>query len=226
VRVGHTPIGQAPIEHWMDVIAGEVSTGPGQPKSEVPVPPEYAACIAYKRKYPVAVSGGWAGTSRFHIRRECAFEFQKEKLKALYFLISSRWVEGAASELGVRTSAGELRRQVASLVARFPNRATARHFLVGTRGTEADLSMRLETVALTSAIQQKLEAQSRQKGLTRPERQRALEEFGDRFKSTWRSRTSCRPGYVVPICKQHYVPPKIATTLAPPDVPLTKMTAK
>jgi foldase protein PrsA len=224
VEVSHQSISRGSVKHWMEVIAGEVSTSPGQPKPGVPSPPKYTACVSYKRKYPIAPANGESTPSQ--LRQECAFEFEKERLKALYFLISSDWLDGAASELGVRPGDSELRSQVASVEARFPSKATARRFLVGTRGTEADLFARLKATVLTTAIQQKLEAQSREKGLSKPDRQRSLEEFSKRFESTWRARTSCRPGYVVPICRQRYVPPRAAATLRPPDVPLTKMTAE
>jgi hypothetical protein len=225
-RVEGSQILSASVQHWMNVIAGEVSTGSGEPKPMVPVLPYYSACIAYKRKYLASAPSGQSAPSHVQLRQECAFEFEKEKLKALYFLISSEWLDGAAGELGVRPGDRELRSEVASLEARFPNKATARRFLVGTRGTEADLLARLKATILTKAIQQKLEARSRRKGLSKPERQRSLDEFGRRFESTWRARTNCRPGYVIPICRQRYVPPRLAVSLSPPDVPLTKMTVE
>jgi hypothetical protein len=209
----------------MEVIAGEVSTAPGQPKPGVPAPPDYASCAAYKRKYPTTATAG-AKPTPVQLRRECASEFEKEKLKALYFLISSRWIEGAAQELGALPNEAELRRQIAPLERRFPSKAVARRFLVGVHGTEADLFARLKGVLLISKVQRKLEAQNRQRGLGKAERQQALDEFGQHFESTWRARTSCRPGYVVPICKERYLPPKVAATLSPPTVPLTKMTAE
>jgi hypothetical protein len=208
----------------MEVIAGEISTTPGQPKPAVPAPPKYSACIAYKRKYPVAPVSG--KSTPVPLRRECAFEFEKEKLKALYFLVSNQWIDGAARELGVLPKGPELRRQLISFKQRFPNKAVARRFLVGARGTESDLFARLKGVLLISKVQQKLEAESRQKRLGRVERQRALDEFSKRFESRWRARTNCRPGYVVPVCRQPYRAPKGVSTLAPPPVPLTKMTAE
>jgi hypothetical protein len=226
VQVGRTPITQASVKHWMDVIAGEVSTAADQPKPPVPTPPEYTACIAYRRKYPATFRSEQSALSAGGPKRECEFEFYKEKLKSLYFLISSQWVEGAASELGISPSSGDLRRQIAPLIERFPNKVVARRFLVGTRGTEADLQARLKVVLLTSKIQHALEAQNRQKGLAKDGRQRALDAFGRSLGSTWRWRTSCRPGYVVPICRQRYSPPQAASRVVPPDVPLTRMTAE
>lgn len=224
VQVGRTPLTPDSVKHWMDVIAGEVSTPSGQPKPVVPAPPEYTDCISYKRKYSGAPHTGQAALSVAQLRRECDFEFHKEKLKSLYFLISSRWVEGAARELDISPTTGELRRQITALLGRFPNKTVARRFLVGLRGTEADLVARLKVVLLTSKIQQELE--ERHKNLAKTDRQRALDAFGRSFVRTWRARTSCHPGYVVPICKQPYRPPKLSSTLLPPDVPLTKMTAE
>jgi hypothetical protein len=225
VDVGHASIRQSMVKHWMGIVAGEVSTAPGHPKPEVPVPPQYTECISYKRKYPVTPPNGRSTASRGQLRRECEFEFRKEKLKALYFLISSLWVSGAASELGVNPDASELKRRIVLFEQQFPSLAIARRFLVGTRGTEIDLRAHLKVVVLTLDIQRKLEAQSRQKGLGRAERQLVLDRFGERFQRTWRARTNCRPGYMTPICQQ-YRTPNVSPAITPPTVPLTKMTAE
>jgi foldase protein PrsA len=223
VRVGNASITSATVEHWMSVIAGEVSTAPGQPVPETPVPPHYSACISYTRRFPTALASA-RSSAPSQLKRECAFEFQKEKLKALYFLISSDWVSGEAAELGVSLTGRALERQLALLKARFPSETKARRFLVGARGTTEDLRSRLTQILLMRSVQQKLEQQSQKKNLTLPQRQQVLDRFGERFEKTWRARTSCRAGYVVPICRQ-YRAPNMPPALVPPTVPLTKMTA-
>jgi len=207
----------------MSVIAGEVSTVAGQPEPMVPEPPEYNACITYKRKYPV--TPGQEANSTAELRHECELEFEKEKVKAIYFLIPSVWVRGEAVELGVNLTGTRLEQQLALAKRRFPSEAVAHKFLVGTRGTGKDLTARLTQLLLIARIQRALERQSHRLHLTQGQRQHVLDQFGKRFERTWRARTSCRPAYVTAVCRQYRLP-KIAPAITPPTVPLTKMTVE
>lgn len=216
IQIGRTFITRSTVAHWMSVIAGEGATAP------VPQPPRYEACIKYRRSSSSARTSGSSGPTSLELRRECEFDFQKYKLKALYFLISYDWVVGEASELGVRLGDGEPMQQLTLLQSKSPD---ARRFLVGSRGTTADELMRIKLSLLTMKIQQSLEKQSAKARLTGPERQRALDRFGLQFRRKWTARTSCHGGYVVPICRE-YETPKVAPALVPPSIPLTNMTTR
>jgi len=222
-QVGGTTISRNEVQHWMSVIAGEVSTAAGHPEPPVPEPPGYGACIDYKKRYPTTSVAAKRPTAS--IRLECRREFEKEKLKALYFLIPSVWVRGEAAKLGVDLTGKELERELAAATAHFPSEAVARKLLVGARGTAKDLSARLTQLVLVTRVQRALEREARQSHLTLPQRQQALDRFSERFERTWRAATSCRPGYVMPICKQ-YRTPRIAPPITPPTLPLTKLTAE
>jgi hypothetical protein len=223
VRVGKTSIAAATVAHWMSVIAGEVSTAPGQPEPEVPQPPRYTRCIAYRARYPTVP--GQPTPTAGRLKQECELEFQKEKLKALYFLIPYTWVSGEAAQLGVSVTDQALRRQIAQLEKQGPSEAELRKFFVGTRGTVADLLSRLKLNLLMTRVQQKLEHERATPAQTVEQRQQALNRFSEQFVRRWTTQTDCRPAYVVPICRQ-YKPPKVAPALVPPSIPLTKMTAE
>jgi hypothetical protein len=223
-QVGKTTIARSEVEHWMSVIGGEVSTAAGQPEPSVPKPPSYSGCIAYKQKYPVTPANG-KPKSAGEVKTECRLEYEKEKVKALYFLGPFAWVRGEAAELGVDLTGGRLRRELALAERRFPSEEVARRVLVGTRGTKRDLTARLTQLLLLARIQQTLEQQGEQRGLTPAQRQQALDRFSERFERTWRARTSCRLGYVMPVCRQ-YRTPKVPSPITPPTIPLTKLTAE
>jgi hypothetical protein len=223
-QVGTKKIARSEVQHWMSVIAGEVSTAAGQPEPSVPKPPNYSACIVYKKKYPITPSTS-EPKSASEVKHECRLEFEKEKLKALYFLIPLVWVKGEAAELGVNLTGKALEQELAAAKRQFPSEAVARKFLVGTRGTAKDLSARLTQLVLVARVQRILERQAAQRHLTRAQRQQALDQFSERFGRTWRARTSCRPGYVMPICRQ-YRAQKAPSPVTPPTLPLTKLTAE
>jgi len=217
VQVGRTSIAAATVAHWMSVIAGEVSTATGQPEPEVPAPPSYTACIAYRRKYPTTV--GKLELTPTRRAQECKLEFEKERLKALYLLISYAWVSEEAGEMAVKLPERELE----DYEQRLANKADQR-VLVGTRGTRADLRLRLQLSLLTTKVQQQLERESGGGRLSTDQRQAALNRFSEEFTKKWKARTVCRAGYVVPICGQG-TGPRVGPSFVPPSVPLTNMTA-
>jgi surface antigen len=224
VRVEGRAIAAPTVSHWMSVIAGEVSTASGRPEPPVPTPPHYTACIAYRRQFPTAFANGNRTLSVGVAKRECSLEFQKEKLKALYFLISSDWVAGEGAVLGVNLTRKEVAQQLAQLQGAAPNKAQVRRFLIGTRGTTADLLMRLKLTLLSARIQKKLEVEDSAQHLTTEQRQAELQRFGKEFTKRWKNRTDCHTGYVVPLCRD-YKTPKTAPVLTPPQVPLANLTA-
>jgi hypothetical protein len=207
----------------MSIIAGEGSLPPGQPFPHTPDPPRYSTCIAYYQRFPTTWAEARRQSGRAALKRACEVEYQKERLKALYFLIPYEWVSGEASRLGVMLSEKAVRQELSSLKSRVPGPAL-RKFLVGSRGSVSDMLMRIKLELLTRMIQEHLEQESSRHNPTPQQRQQALHDFGKRFLRQWSARTSCHPGDVVPICKQ-YVAPKVPPAVAPPGIPLTTMSA-
>ena len=222
VQVGDRSIAHATVTHWMSVIAGETSLPPGQPLPSTPDPPRYSACIAYYQRFPPRSTGG-SPPGPIELKHECEFEFQKEKLKALYFLISFAWVSGEAKQLGVSVTDEAVKQEIAKLQSGSSG-ATVKRFLVGLRGSTSDLRLRIKLALYVTLIQHKLEVESLERHLSLQQRQHLLTEFGKQFVRRWTAKTSCRSGYVVPICRQ-YETPKVAPTLVPPSVPLSDMRA-
>ncbi len=208
----------------MYVIASEASTAPGQPKEQSPQPPLYAACIAYMRAYGSKMVDPIANPTPERLKARCEHEYRKLKLKALYTLIVGAWLDGEATEMHVRPTDAELRQRLASFQRQFPTQAAFKGYLAGTGATRTDLSQYLRQGLLVERIKQKLETASANQHLAGPARQRALDRFGAEFKTKWTSRTDCRPGYVVPLCRQ-YRAPSTPPELVPPAVPLTNQPA-
>jgi hypothetical protein len=223
VQVGKHAISSSEVTHWISTLKARGTNGrePGPP---APVPPRYTACIAYLRAHPIPASIAGSTTSGPPLPRQpkayCAFEYRRFKLKALYLLISYRWIEGEASELGVHTNKPELARDLAAFRRELGLTADAayKRYLGFIRADTADLLMSYEMELLTQAIEAKIAGP----GLSPPQRERALARFGKAFKAKWLARTDCRSGYVVPICRQ-YKPGKTPPEFVPPSVPLTDM---
>jgi hypothetical protein len=215
VRVGDTAITSGEVDHWISVLKGRGSNGhePGPPG---PVPPHYAACIAYARTHPVPSSSSTPALPK-QPRAYCEFEYRRYRLKALYLLISHRWVSEQASELGIHLNKPELTRELSAYrkALGLTSPAAYKRYLGFIRADTADLLLSLETEQLVRAVEAKVTAAAK----TTAQREAALTRFGKAFKARWLPRTDCRSGYVVPLCRQ-YPSDKRPTPFVPPSVPL------
>jgi hypothetical protein len=219
VRVEDGAIATAQVDHWMSIVAAGESTAPGAPKPDVPTPPDYSGCIVYLATYVA----GQAHASHQALRSECELEYQKEKLKALYSLITYRWVRGEAAELGVRISHAQLAGVLALFKHQtFPDGHTFAQYLAEKRFSENDIASVLELSLLVPKVQRRLEAQPSLARLSPTQRQAALQAFGVAYERKWKARTDCAEGYVVPICAQYRAPAQ-PPKLVPPTVPLTNL---
>ncbi len=217
---GHD-ISKATIARSMSVIAANASTGPGQPKLQRPVPPDYAACIAYFRVYQPTPPGASAPSTSSQLKARCVQEYEKEKLKALYFWIGSSWVNGEAKELGVKTTTAELNRQLAAFKQGLGSESAFKRYLQDTKTPLSELMTSLKLVLLEARVQKELESKS-VGGTSVQQRQQTLKQSGKQFERKWKARTDCRSGYVVALCRQYEAPEK-PSALVPPSVPLTNM---
>ncbi len=219
VAVAGQPITKATVDHWMSALAAGPVTAPGQPKADVPQPPNYVACISYKKRY----QPGNSGSTQAQLKTQCELEYQRLKLQALYTLITGDWVQGEATELNAKISGQELERRLASVKRQsFPGGMSFDEYLASTRLTEADFLLGLKLTLLTDKVQRTLEDQPAMQRLTFRQLGTAFEKFGREYVRKWTARTDCRAGYVVPICQQ-YKPTNTPPTTAPPSIPLASI---
>jgi hypothetical protein len=216
VRVGGHSITSGEVEHWIAVLKDRGSNGrePGPP---APVPPHYAACIAYARAHPIAGLPSKPAIPK-QPKAYCEFEYRRFRLKALYLLISHRWVVGQAAELGLRPNEPELARDLSVYRKSLglTSAAAYKRYLGFLHADTADLLLSFEMEQLARAVESRITAGTK----TTAQREAALARFGKSYKARWRARTDCRSGYVVPICRQ-YRPGRTPATFVPPTVPLT-----
>ncbi|HXA54334.1 MAG TPA: hypothetical protein VNV37_05605 [Solirubrobacteraceae bacterium] len=125
------------------------------------------------------------------------------QLKALEFLISSRWVLGEAAARGLRVSDAQVRERLHQVTAgSYPTPAALAKYLASVEETEADLLLRVKLELLEAAIVRQVTGGHTAGGHAGAQ----ISAFQRRFKARWRARTSCRPEYVMEDCRQ-YVPP-------------------
>jgi foldase protein PrsA len=160
VNINGTPITTSTFNHWMAVAASSsAAAAPGQtaPKSVVPDPPTYKACVAHLEATAPKTAKGQAKPTPATLKAQCEQQYAALKQQVLGFLISSNWVIGEASDQGVKVSDSEVQKQFNQIKSQqFPKEADFQKFLASSGQTISDLLLRVKLNMLSSKIQQKV----------------------------------------------------------------------
>jgi foldase protein PrsA len=164
VQVGSNPITKTKttFEHWLSVAAASSATTAKTAKPVVPDPPNYTECIAHLEATAAKPAKGQAKPTTAELKSECEQQYTSLKQEVLGFLISSEWVIGEASDLGVKVSDAEVKKEFEKIKnEQFPKAAEFEKFLATSGQTVSDLLLRVKLNMLSSKIQQKI---SKEKG--------------------------------------------------------------
>jgi len=158
VQVGSTPITKAAFEHWMSVAASSSAAGATTAsKSAVPVPPSYTACIAHLQATQPKPAKGQSAPTPASLKAQCETQYKSLQQEVLGFLISSEWVIGEGSSLGVKVSDKEVKTQFEKIKSQqFPKAAEFEKFLATSGQSVSDLLLRVKLNMLSQKIQQKI----------------------------------------------------------------------
>ena len=159
VNVGGTPITTATFAHWMSVAAASSASASGAAASKpvVPDPPNYPACIAHLQATQPKPAKGQAAPTPAVLKSQCEQLYKSLQQEVLGFLISSQWVIGEASSLGVTVPDKEVKKRFEQIKnQQFPKAAEFEKFLASSGQTVSDLLLRVKLNLLSSKIQQKI----------------------------------------------------------------------
>jgi foldase protein PrsA len=141
--------------HWLGVAAAS-SSATGE-KTAVPDPPKYTACIAHLQATAPKPAKGQTAPTPAALKSQCEQQYKSLQQEVLGFLISSNWVLGEASSLGVKISDAEVKKQFEKIKdQQFPKAAEFEKFLTTSGQTVSDLLLRVKLNLLSSKIQQKV----------------------------------------------------------------------
>lgn len=156
VQVGGTPITKTAFDHWMTVASASSAASTGE-KPAIPEPPKYTACIAHLAATSAKPAKGQPAPSTKELKAECETEYKSLQTEVLGFLISSQWVVGEASSLGVKLSDKEVKKEFAKIKAEeFPKAAEFEKFLATSGQTVSDLLLRVKLNLLSQKIQKQI----------------------------------------------------------------------
>ncbi|MGH2946172.1 MAG: peptidyl-prolyl cis-trans isomerase [Solirubrobacteraceae bacterium] len=141
------------FEHWMQVAA----KSSGQPNAQVPVPPDYTACIAQKRKTAPKPAEGQAKTTDQRLKDQCKQEYESLRDQVLQLLVSFEWIQGEAEEMGVSVSDAEVKKSFDQQRKQsFPKDADYKKFLKDSGQSEQDIMLRVKLDLLSNKIRDKV----------------------------------------------------------------------
>jgi foldase protein PrsA len=156
VSINGTPITKDAFSHWLGVAAASTATTPGA-KPVLPEPPNYTACISHLAATAPKPTKGQAAPTNAELKKECEQQYKSLQTEVLGFLISSQWVLGEASSLGVKLSDAEVKKQFEKIkLQQFPKSAEFEKFLATSGQTVSDLLLRVKLNLLSQKIQSKV----------------------------------------------------------------------
>jgi parvulin-like peptidyl-prolyl isomerase len=155
VSVDGKSITKDTFNHWLTVAAASSATTPGS-KPAIPDPPNYTQCIA-RQKAQTKTPKGQTPPTEAQLKSQCEQQYKTLQQEVLGFLISSSWVLGEASSLGVKVTDKEVKKQFEKIKSQqFPKAAEFEKFLKTSGQTVSDLLLRVKLNLLSSKIQQKI----------------------------------------------------------------------
>jgi foldase protein PrsA len=156
VQVGGTPITKTAFEHWMKVASASSASGTTE-KPVVPEPPDYSACISHLAATAPKPAKGQSAPTTKQLKSECEQQYKSLQSEVLGFLISSQWVIGEASSLGVKLSDAEVKKEFTKIkTAQFPKAAEFEKFLASSGQSVSDLLLRVKLNLLSQKIQKQI----------------------------------------------------------------------
>jgi foldase protein PrsA len=156
-RVDDSLIKKSTFDHWLN-IAARSSQPPGSGATvTVPDPPNFTRCVANLRKSAPKPAKGQPRQTDTQFKAQCKQEYEGLRDQVLQVLIQGKWLEGEASDQGVKVSDAEIQREFnREKKQSFPKESQYRQFLKTSGFTEADLKFRVKTTLLANKIRQKV----------------------------------------------------------------------
>jgi foldase protein PrsA len=159
-KVGGDTITTTDFNHWMRVAAiSSQGAQPGQKKTavSVPQPPDFAACVANKKKTAPKPAKGQPTPTDASFKAQCKQEYEGLRNQVLQFLISAHWIQGEASDQNVKVSDTEVNKQFQQTKKQsFPKETDYKKFLNDSGMTQDDILFRVKLDTLSNKLRQKV----------------------------------------------------------------------
>ena len=151
-KVGDAEITQDEFDKWITTAA--MSQAQGAPAA-VPEPPEFAKCVAQKKKAPVPEGQG--EQSGAALKKQCKTEYDQLKSEVMQFLIQAEWLKQEAEQQNINLSDKAVAKALEDQKKQaFPTDKAYRQFLKTSGMKEKDILFRVELQELQTKLTQKV----------------------------------------------------------------------
>ena len=159
-KVDDEVIEKRTFDRWMQ-IAAISSQGPPQgaarPKVSIPQPPDFAECVAQRKKTSPKPAKGQPQPKESDLKAQCKQEYEGLRDQVMQLLIQNEWVAGEAEEQGVKVSDAEVRKAFEEQKKQsFPKPADYQNFLRTSGFTEEDILFRVRLEQLSNKLREKI----------------------------------------------------------------------
>ena len=170
-------IDKTQFTHWMNVAARTS----GQPNAKAPDPPDYAACIADKRKTAPKPAKGQPKTTDAQLKTQCKQQYEGLRNQVLQLLVTFQWIQGEANDLGVKVTDAEVKKSFEQQKKQsFPKDADYQKFLKTSGQTNEDILQRVKSDLLSNKIRDKV---TKGKDKAKAEQAKKALDGGDSWKT-------------------------------------------
>jgi foldase protein PrsA len=159
-KVGGDAISTNDFNHWMRVAAiSSQGAQPGAKKTapSIPQPPDFAACVANKKKTAPKPAKGQPSPTDAQFKAQCKQEYEGLRDQVLQFLISAHWIQGEASDQKVKVTDAEVNKQFQQTKKQsFPKETDYTKFLKDSGMTQDDILFRVKLDTLSNKLREKV----------------------------------------------------------------------
>jgi foldase protein PrsA len=139
---------------WLGIAA---STSQPQGSARVAyTPPDYASCVASKKKSAPKPAKGQPSQTDAQLRTQCKQEYEGLRDQVMQFLILEKWVNGEAAAQGVKVSAAEADKQFQTAKKQsFPKESDFEAFLKDSGMTLSDVKFQVRFNTVYTKLREK-----------------------------------------------------------------------
>jgi foldase protein PrsA len=158
VDIGGDTIKTSAFDHWFKVAATTQAQQSGATgAATIPDPPNYAKCIAAKKKTAPKPAKGQPNPTDATYKKQCAQEYSSLRDSVMQFLITSAWIEGESHDRGVKVSDTDVKKDFDKQRQQsFPKDKDYLSFLKSSGYVQEDLLYRIKIQDLTNKLRTKI----------------------------------------------------------------------
>src|SRR4051794_22068706 len=146
-------VSKSDFSHWLTVAA----KSSGQANAAVPDPPDYAKCVATKRKNTPKPAKGQPNVTDAQLKTQCKQEYTQLRNQVLQLLISFKWIQGEADAMNIKVTDADVTKSFNEQKKQsFPKDADYQKFLKTSGQTEPQLIKRVKVEMLSNKIRDKV----------------------------------------------------------------------